>query len=65
MRRLRRRILVAAATVFALGASLAAQPTAYFSESANAAMSRAHWVPGSIRPMSAYEESVGFVPTPH
>jgi len=65
MRRVRRKALIAASALFALGASLAAEPTAYFSDSANGYPSRAHWIPGSTLPMSAFEQGDGLPPTPH
>jgi hypothetical protein len=55
---------MAAATLFALGVSFAAEPTAYFSDSANVSLSRTHWVPGGVLPMSAFEPSEQFLPTP-
>jgi hypothetical protein len=64
MRRLRRKVLLAAAALFALGVSFAAEPTA-FNERPSASSSRAHWVPGSVLPMSAFEQSEPFLPTPH
>jgi len=64
MKRLRRKVMLAAAALFALGVSFAAEPTA-FNESASASSSRAHWVPGSVLPMSAFEQGDAFLPTPH
>jgi hypothetical protein len=65
MKRLRRKVLLVAAALFGLGASLAAEPTAYFSDSASRSLSRAHWTPGSTLPMSAFEQGDGLPPTPH
>ena len=65
MSRFRLRMLSAAVALFALGFPFAAEPTAYFSESANEPLSRAHWAPGSTLPMSAFEQGDGLPPTPH
>jgi hypothetical protein len=52
----RRRITVAVAAVFAIGAAFAAQPTSLRADWGQGLVSqRAPWVPGSASPMSAHE----------
>jgi hypothetical protein len=51
----RRRITVAVAAVFAIGAAFAAQPTSLQADWGQAAVQRSLWIPGSASPMSAHE----------
>ena len=51
----RRRITVAVAAVFAIGAAFAAQPTSLQADWGQAAVQRSPWIPGSVSPMSAHE----------
>jgi hypothetical protein len=50
----RRRITVAVAAVFAIGAAFAAQPTSR-ADWGQGAVQRSPWIPGSASPMSAHE----------
>jgi hypothetical protein len=52
----RRRITVAVAAVFAIGAAFAAQPTSLRADWGQGLVSqRSPWIPGSSSPMSAHE----------
>ena len=52
----RRRITVAVAAVFAIGAAFAAQPTSLRADWGHRLMpQRSPWIPGSYSPMSAHE----------
>lgn len=52
----RRKMILTAAAAFAFGIAFAAQPTAPREEWSRAdSAQRAHWVPGTDSPMSAYE----------
>jgi hypothetical protein len=52
----RRRITVAVAAVFAIGAAFAAQPTSLRADWGQGLVSqRSPWIPGSASPMSAHE----------
>jgi hypothetical protein len=51
----RRRITVAVAAVFAIGAAFAAQPTSLRADWGHAVVQRSPWIPGSASPMSAHE----------
>jgi hypothetical protein len=52
----RRRITVAVAAVFAIGAAFAAQPTSLRADWGHGLVpQRSPWIPGSYSPMSAHE----------
>jgi hypothetical protein len=51
----RRRITVAVAAVFAIGAAFAAQPTSLKADWGHGVQQRSPWIPGSASPMSAHE----------
>jgi hypothetical protein len=54
----RRRITVAAAAVFAVGAAFAAQPTSLRADwGENLQQGPSLWTPGSSRPLSAHESN--------
>jgi uncharacterized membrane protein YedE/YeeE len=61
----RRRVIVTAAAIFALGVAFAAQPT---SEHAESGVSRQQqislWVPGTNMLMSVHESSIGVAAPP-
>ena len=52
----RRRATVAAAAIFAIGAAFAAQPTSLRADwGVRLLLERPLWVPGNLRPMSAWD----------
>jgi hypothetical protein len=61
----RRRVVLVSLAAFALGIAFAAQPTYLASHRRPAETDpRAHWVPGTTVPMSAYEMGVASVAPP-
>jgi len=61
----RRRVIVAAAAVFAIGVAFAAQPTSLRADSSESLVQlRSLWVPGSDTPMSAHELSIAVLAPP-
>jgi hypothetical protein len=62
----RRKVIVTAAAIFAIGVAFAAQPTSLHADWAEATIRQGTpWVPGSDKPMSAYEPGVWVVAPPH
>ncbi len=61
----RRRVIVTAAAIFALGVAFAAQPTAELAEhAASRPQQISPWVPGTNMLMSAHESSIGAAAPP-
>jgi hypothetical protein len=61
----RRKVIVTAAAVFAIGMAIAAQPVSLRADrSEDAAQRPSLWVPGTATPMSAHETGTAFVAPP-
>ena len=61
----RRKVMVAAAAVFAIGVAFAAQPTSLRADwGEDAQRQKASWVPGANKLMSAYEPSLSVLKPP-
>jgi hypothetical protein len=61
----RRKVMVAAAAVFAIGVAFAAQPTSLRADSgARVPRQGSSWVPGTHQVMSAYEPSLSVLTPP-
>jgi hypothetical protein len=63
-RRSRRRMTVAAAAVFAIGAAFAAQPTSLRADWGRGLMQRMPWIPGTASAMSAHDPNSALLTQP-
>lgn len=61
----RRKVIVTAAAVFAIGIAFAAQPTSVRADwGQGVTQQRTPWIPGTDRPMSAQESSMSVLAPP-
>jgi len=61
----RRKVLMTAVAVFAIGVALAAQPTSTRADwGEGVPQQRSHWVPGTNTLMSAYDSSLSVLTPP-
>ena len=62
----RRKVMMTAAAVFAIGVAFAAQPTSLRADwDEGVPFQRSLWVPGTNALMSAHEQTTGVITPPH